>query len=137
MIEVNIGNALTGGALIGLASVIMLALLGRIAGVSGIMGGLITGSNDRVWRVTFLIGLVLGAVLWRTVSGPLPVQMQAQGLQLILAGLLVGYGTRLGSGCTSGHGVCGMARLSPRSITATLVFIGSGIVTVYLLRHIL
>ena len=139
MAEVNIINALSGGVLIGLASVFMLALLGRIAGVSGILGGLISGGNtgDRLWRVAFLLGLVAGAVICRMFLGPLPVQLQAESLQLIVAGLLVGFGTRLGSGCTSGHGVCGIARLSPRSLAATVTFISAGIITVYVMRHIL
>lgn len=139
MTEVNIINALSGGALIGLASVFMLALIGRIAGVSGVLGGLISGgrSGDRLWRVAFLLGLVAGAVICRMFLGPLPLQMQAEGLQLIGAGLLVGFGTRLGSGCTSGHGICGIARLSPRSLAATVTFIGAGIVTVYITRHVL
>ena len=139
MAEVNIINALSGGALIGLASVLMLALLGRIAGVSGILGGLISGgrSGDRLWRVAFLFGLVAGALIFRIFPGPLPLQLQAEGLQLIVAGLLVGFGTRLGSGCTSGHGICGIARLSPRSLAATVTFISAGIITVYITRHIL
>lgn len=139
MTEVNIINALSGGALIGVASVFMLALIGRIAGVSGVLGGLISGgrSGDRLWRVAFLLGLVAGAVICRMFLGPLPLQMQAEGLQLIGAGLLVGFGTRLGSGCTSGHGICGIARLSPRSLAATVTFIGAGIVTVYITRHVL
>ena len=139
MTEINLINALSGGALIGLASVFMLALLGRIAGVSGILGGLISGgrSGDRLWRVAFLLGLVAGALLLRIFLGPLPLQLQAEGLQLIVAGLLVGFGTRLGSGCTSGHGVCGIARLSLRSLAATVTFIGAGIITVYVTRHLL
>jgi uncharacterized membrane protein YedE/YeeE len=140
MAEVNIINSLSGGGMIGLASVLMLVLLGRIAGISGILGGLVIGggrSGDRLWRAAFLLGLVAGAVIFRIVSGPLPVQMQAHGLQLIGAGLLVGFGTRLGSGCTSGHGVCGMARLSVRSLAATATFIVAAMITVYLTRHIL
>ena len=139
MTEINIINALSGGALIGLASVFMLALIGRIAGISGILGGLISGgrSGDRLWRVAFLFGLVAGALIFRIFLGPLPLQLQAEGLQLIVAGLLVGFGTRLGSGCTSGHGVCGIARLSPRSLAATVTFIGAGIITVYVTRHLL
>ena len=138
MAEVNIIRALSGGGLIGVASVLLLALAGRIAGISGILGGLVIGSiaGDRLWRFAFLIGLVIGAVICGLVLGPLTVQLQAEGWQLLLAGLLVGFGTRLGSGCTSGHGVCGIARLSPRSITATLIFISTGMVTVYLVRHI-
>ena len=139
MTEINIIGALSGGGLIGLASVLMLALTGRIAGISGILGGLITGSmsSDRLWRIAFLLGLVIGAVIFRIAFGPLPVQLQAEGTQLIMAGLLVGFGTRLGSGCTSGHGVCGIARLSPRSLAATVTFISAGIVTVYITWHVL
>ena len=139
MTEVNIINALSGGALIGVASVFMLVLIGRIAGISGVLGGLISGgrSGDRLWRVAFLLGLVAGAMIYRIFFSPLPLQLQAEGLPLIVAGLLVGFGTRLGSGCTSGHGVCGIARLSPRSLAATVTFISAGIVTVYIMRHIL
>lgn len=139
MTEINIINALSGGALIGLASVVMLVLLGRIAGISGILGGLISGgrSGDRLWRIAFLLGLAAGAVICRMFLGPLPVQLQAENLQLIVAGLLVGFGTRLGSGCTSGHGICGIARLSPRSLAATVTFISAGIITVYVTRHML
>jgi uncharacterized membrane protein YedE/YeeE len=139
MAEIHIISALSGGALIGLASVILLGLTGRIAGVSGILGGLITGGKpgDRSWRIAFIVGLVAGAVLCRILLGPLPVHMQAEGTQLIVAGLLVGFGTRLGSGCTSGHGVCGLARLSPRSLAATLTFMVAAILTVYITRHLL
>lgn len=137
MTEINVFNAVAGGMLIGLASVILMALSGRIAGVSGILGGLVTGAADRSWRIAFIGGLIGGGFLFRLLTGALPVQLEAQGWQLISAGLLVGFGTRLGSGCTSGHGVCGIARLSPRSIFATLVFIGCGMLTVYLMRHIL
>ena len=139
MAEVNILNSLSGGMMIGLASVLMLALMGRIAGISGILGGLVVSSGrsgDRLWSVAFLLGLVAGAVLCRIFFGPLPVQMQAQGLQLIGAGLLVGFGTRLGSGCTSGHGVCGLARFSLRSLAATVTFIGAAMITVYISRHL-
>ena len=117
----------------------MLVLLGRLAGVSGILGGLMirSVSGDQLWRIVFLLGLVLGAVVYRVTVGQLPVQFQAEGTQLIMAGLLVGFGTRLGSGCTSGHGVCGIARLSPRSLTATVIFIVTGMLTVYITRHIL
>jgi len=140
MAEVNIINSLSGGGMIGLASVLMLALLGRIAGISGILGGLVINggrSGDRLWRIAFLLGLVTGAIIYRISFGPLPVHLQAQGLQLIVAGLLVGFGTRLGSGCTSGHGVCGVARLSPRSFAATITFIITAVITVYITRHIL
>ena len=139
MTEVHITNALSGGVLIGVASVFMLVLIGRIAGISGVLGGLISGgrSGDRLWRFAFLLGLVAGAVIYRIFFGTLPLQLQAEGLPLIVAGLLVGFGTRLGSGCTSGHGVCGIARLSPRSLTATITFMGTGIMTVYIMRHVL
>jgi len=139
MTNVHTINALSGGALIGLASVFMLALIGRIAGVSGILGGLISDSRsgDHLWRIAFILGLVAGALICRIFLGPLPVQLQAEGLQLIVAGLLVGFGTRLGSGCTSGHGVCGIARLSLRSLAATVTFMGAAMVTVYVTRHLL
>ena len=137
MIEPNTLGGLIGGALIGLAAVLLLALNGRIAGISGILGGLITstGRGDRFWRCAFIFGLLAGAGLYALTSG-LPLQLQARGPTLLVAGLLVGVGTRLGSGCTSGHGVCGLARRSPRSLRATIVFMVAAALTVFLTRHI-
>jgi uncharacterized membrane protein YedE/YeeE len=132
-------SALLGGALIGLSAVLLLWFNGRIAGVSSIMSGLITTSGaNRNWRICFLAGLMLGAAIWQII---LPASFSLRqnyplGL-IVLGGFLVGFGTRLGSGCTSGHGICGIAMLSPRSMAATMVFMLSGMLTVYLLRHIL
>jgi len=137
MTEPNTLGGLIGGALIGLAAVLLLALNGRIAGISGILGGLITstGRGDRFWRCAFIFGLLAGAGLYALTSG-LPLQLQARGPTLLVAGLLVGVGTRLGSGCTSGHGVCGLARRSPRSVQATMVFMVAAALTVFLTHHI-
>ncbi len=139
MTEANIIGGLSGGALIGLASVLLLLLIGRIAGISGIFGGaLIFKTTEYVpWRVAFIAGLILGAVIYRALWGPLPIQMQAQGVMLVIAGVLVGIGTRVGSGCTSGHGVCGLARRSKRSLAATLTFMAVAMLTVYLVRHVI
>jgi uncharacterized membrane protein YedE/YeeE len=131
-------SALLGGALIGLAASVFVLLNGRIAGISGILGGLLTPARGDVgWRLAFLAGLV-GAPLAYLLVAPLPaVQVDAGNASLIVAGLLVGVGTRYGSGCTSGHGVCGLSRLSLRSLVATLLFMGAGIATVFVLRHVI
>jgi len=131
--------ALLGGALIGLAASVMLLGNGRIAGVSGLVGGLITkGTTDRAERLLFVLGLLGGGALLyvlRPQSFPaansIPVGLAA------LAGLVVGFGTRLGNGCTSGHGVCGLSRLSGRSLAATMTFMVTGALTVYVVRHLL
>lgn len=138
MIEPNVAGGLIGGALIGIASVLMLLLLGRITGISGILTGVITWNkaDGLSWRAAFIGGLILGAALYRMLIGPLPLEMQAQGPMLVAAGLLVGIGTRLGSGCTSGHGVCGIARRSPRSLMSTLTFMVVAVITVYITRHL-
>jgi hypothetical protein len=138
MTEPNTLGGVIGGALIGLAAVLLLALNGRIAGISGILGGLITstGRGDRFWRCAFIFGLLAGAGLYALTCGGLPLELQAHGSTLLVAGLLVGVGTRLGSGCTSGHGVCGLARRSPRSLLATMIFIVAAALTVFLTRHI-
>ncbi len=131
-------SALLGGGLIGLSAVLLLYFNGRIAGISSIMSGLATttGSN-RLWRISFLLGLMLGAAFWQAVSADQPVFRQHYpNLLIICGGFLVGFGTRLGSGCTSGHGICGLALLSRRSIFATLTFMLSGFLTVFLLRHV-
>lgn len=139
MMESNLIGGLIGGGLIGLASLLLLAVNGRIAGISGIIGGLVTGSapGDRLWRLAFVAGLIAGAGAYGLVRGGLPLHFQAQGVLVIIAGLLVGFGTRLGSGCTSGHGVCGLARRSRRSLVATATFISVAVVTVFLTRHVL
>jgi uncharacterized membrane protein YedE/YeeE len=127
---------LIGGLMIGVAAAIMLLGLGRIAGVSGLAAravGLTQGGAPRSVAIAFIIGLPLGALVVALLSGGVPASYPAPGL-LIIAGLIVGYGTRLGSGCTSGHGVCGVSRLSRRSLTATALFMGSGFATVAILR---
>ncbi|WP_018412761.1 YeeE/YedE family protein [Methyloversatilis thermotolerans] len=131
-------SALAGGALIGLSAALLILGAGRIAGISGILGGLfVPRSPDTRWRLAFLIGLIAAPVLWGLFL-PLPAVPPVAGTEVIvLAGLLVGVGTRYGSGCTSGHGVCGLSRLSPRSLAATLVFMGAGFATVYAVRHLL
>ena len=130
--------ATAGGLLIGLATAMFLLGTGRIAGISGIVGGLLSPTRGDVsWRVLFVCGLLLAPWVWR-VAMPLPdITIAANVPVVVVAGLLVGYGTRLGSGCTSGHGVCGIARRSPRSIVATGVFMAAGFVTVALVRHVL
>lgn len=124
---------LAGGLLIGFAAAAIFLVQGRIAGISGILGGALLRrqAGDVAWRWAFVGGLVLAGLF----LSPTPVPAVADKAHLLLAGLLVGIGTRMGSGCTSGHGVCGMARLSPRSIVATLTFMASGFLTVFLLRH--
>lgn len=131
-------SALVGGALIGLAASALYAATGRIAGVSGIAGGLLrAGGYDRAWRVLFLAGLVVGAGATGIVAGTPVLRINASWPVLVIAGLLVGYGTQLSRGCTSGHGVCGIARFSPRSIAATAVFMVAAAVTVFIVRHVL
>lgn len=131
-------SALIGGAMIGLAATLLLALLGRIAGISGIVNGAIEQAGDRGWRIAFLAGLIVGASAWFAFGHGIPAPRSGFPLTwLIVAGLLVGAGTRLGSGCTSGHGVCGLARLSPRSLAAVVVFMGMGAVSVFVLRHLI
>jgi len=130
--------ALAGGMLIGLAAAAFVLLNGRIAGISGILGGLLRPARgDVAWRVAFLAGLA-GAPLAYGLFAALPVARIDAGVPaLAAAGLLVGLGTRYGAGCTSGHGVCGLSRLSPRSLVATLSFMAAGFVTVYVIRHLL
>ncbi len=131
-------TALAGGALIGLAASLLILLNGRIAGISGILGGLLRPAPGEIaWRAAFLIGLVASPWLY-ALAAPLPaVRIEAPEGLLIAAGLLVGLGTRYGAGCTSGHGVCGLSRLSPRSLAATLGFMAAGFATVYVLRHLI
>lgn len=130
-------RALGGGVLIGLSASAMILFPGRIAGVSGILGGLMRPRpGDAAWRVAFVLGLLLAplaASLWRA---PSPPGLSTNILLLATAGALVGFGARLGSGCTSGHGVCGLARLSPRSLAATATFMGAAFVTAFLARHV-
>lgn len=131
-------TALAGGAVIGLAAAMFVLLNGRIAGISGILGGLLQfPKGDMAWRVAFLVGL-LAAPLVYGLFAPLPeVRVDAGTATLLAAGLLVGLGTRYGSGCTSGHGVCGLSRLSPRSLVATAAFMSAGFITVFVVRHLL
>ncbi|MFT0546238.1 YeeE/YedE family protein [Allopusillimonas ginsengisoli] len=131
-------SSLAGGLLIGLATAIFLLFNGRIAGISGIVGGLLRPANgDVAWRIAFIAGIVLAPFAFR-LAAPLPaVQIDADTMTLIAAGLLVGLGTRFGAGCTSGHGVCGISRRSPRSIVATACFMLAGFATVYAVRHLL
>jgi len=129
--------SLAGGLLIGAASLGLLALSGRVAGVSGIIGGLLPPQRgDLDWRLAYFSGLLGGGLLWNAWFG-LPTAMPASRPTLIVGGLLVGFGTRLGNGCTSGHGVCGLGRGSPRSLAAVLTFMGVAFLTVFLTRHIL
>ncbi len=130
-------SALLGGALIGLASVLLMILTGRIAGISGILGGcLALATGDKVWRFAFIIGLILAPVASGLLGYPLPTpQMPASWVMIAIAGLMVGFGTRLGGGCTSGHSVCGIARLSARSIVATVIFMATAIIVVAIMRH--
>ena len=132
-------SGLIGGLLIGLAATLLLLLNGRLSGISGIVGGMLAPkSSDAGWRVAFVAGLLLGASIYMLATGDaVAVRMQASVPVLVVAGLLVGFGTQLGSGCTSGHGVCGIARLSKRSIVATVVFMGVAVLVVFLTRHVL
>jgi uncharacterized protein len=128
--------SLGGGALIGLAAAMLVLLSGRIAGISGIVGGLIAlRRGDIAWRLAFIGGLLVAPIAM--IFHPMNARIDAGLGTLILAGLLVGLGTRYGSGCTSGHGVCGLSRLSPRSLVATGAFMAAGIATVFVTRHIL
>jgi uncharacterized protein len=130
-------TALAGGALIGLAAAMLVLFNGRIAGISGVLGGLLKpAKGDVAWRVAFVLGLVGAPVIYGLFAALPLLKIDAQFAALIAAGLLVGIGTRYGSGCTSGHGVCGLARLSPRSAVATAVFMAAGFATVFVLRHV-
>lgn len=129
-------SALIGGGLIGLAAVILMAANGRIAGISGIVSGALAGENsERIWRAVFVGGLIVSPFVWTAFGGQAPKVEGMPGWPAILiGGLMVGVGTGIGSGCTSGHGVCGISRLSPRSIVATLIFMGAGMAVVALIR---
>ncbi len=130
-------SAAIGGALIGLAAVLLTLFTGRIAGVSGIFGGCLSfDAGDKGWRIAFIAGLILAPLAGGLVGFALPLpEMPASWIVIVAAGLLVGFGTRLGGGCTSGHGVCGIARLSPRSIVATTIFMATAVVVVAVTRH--
>ena len=128
--------ALAGGALIGLAAALFVLFNGRIAGISGLLGSLLVrGGEGRGEKALFLLGVLLAPLLWQVFAALPAIEFQGGWLSLLLAGLLMGVGTRYGAGCTSGHGVCGISRLSPRSLVATLAFMASGFATVYVLRH--
>ncbi|MGJ7566740.1 YeeE/YedE family protein [Variovorax sp. GB1R11] len=130
--------ALAGGVLIGIAAAMFALLNGRIAGISGVLGGLLRpAKGDRAWRIAFVLGLVGAPALYLLAAALPKPQIDAGYGALILAGLLVGIGTRYGSGCTSGHGVCGLSRMSPRSLVATAAFMGAGFATVFITRHLL
>jgi uncharacterized protein len=129
-------SALIGGALIGLASVLLMVFTGRIAGISGISAGLLTMGGDKGWRLAFIAGLIAAPLLGALVGHPLPPpDMPASWFVVVIAGLLVGFGVRLAGGCTSGHGICGIARFSLRSVVATVVFVTTAIVVVQVVRH--
>jgi uncharacterized membrane protein YedE/YeeE len=130
-------TSLAGGLMLGLAAVMLLLFNGRIAGISGIVAGLLKpSSNDVAWRVVFLAGVILTPLVY-SLFAPLPgVRVEASMPVIVIAGLLVGLGTRYGSGCTSGHGICGLSRRSPRSMVATLAFMLAGFMTVFITRHV-
>ncbi len=129
--------SLAGGVFIGLSAVLVMALFGRVAGIVGITAGAIT-QDDRAWRIAFIFGLIAAPLLWLVATGDFPAQTVSENLPgMAIAGLLVGIGTALGSGCTSGHGVCGLARLSTRSLAAVLTFMAFAALTVFILRHVI
>jgi uncharacterized membrane protein YedE/YeeE len=130
--------SLAGGLILGLASAAFILLNGRVLGISGILGGLFKpAKGDMGWRLAFVAGLLVAPTVWALFAAPVVPRIEAGWPLLILAGLLVGWGTRYGSGCTSGHGVCGLSRLSPRSLVATASFMGAGFATVAIVRHLL
>ncbi len=131
-------SALIGGAIIGIAATLFILVNGRIAGISGIVGGLMRASvDDAKWRIAFIVGMLAAPLLWFLFAAAPKIVIDAGYPMLVVAGLAVGIGTRLGSGCTSGHGVCGLSRLSPRSLVATLAFMAAGFATVFVTRHLL
>ena len=131
-------SSLAGGALIGLATAIFVLFNGRIAGISGVLAGLLKPTRgDVAWRAAFVVGLLAAPLIYVLMVDAPTLQIDAGFGAIAVAGLLVGIGTRYGSGCTSGHGVCGLSRLSPRSLAATVAFMGAGFVTVFVIRHLL
>ena len=129
--------SLSGGILLGISAAAFVLLNGRILGISGILGGLLSPRiGDLGWRVAFVAGMLAAPFVYSAMVGPVAARIDAGWGAVIMAGLLVGIGTRFASGCTSGHGVCGLSRLSPRSLAATLAFMTAGFVTVFLLRHV-
>jgi len=138
MAEFNWITALAGGALIGLSATALLLLNGRIAGISGMVNGAITFAREAAWRWIFIVGLLLGAALYEYAIAPVPTPHSTFApVAMVIGGFLVGWGTRMGNGCTSGHGVCGLGRLSGRSLTAVITFLSVAIITVFMIRHIL
>jgi uncharacterized protein len=130
-------SSLVGGILIGLAAALFVLLNGRIAGISGVLGGLLAPARgDVLWRVAFVGGITAAPLIYSVLQAVPQVQIDADYAALVVAGLLVGVGTRYGAGCTSGHGVCGLSRLSLRSLAATATFMGAGFATVFVLRHV-
>lgn len=131
--------SLVGGMLIGLSAALLLLFDGKIAGISGIVGGILSpAKNDTLWRFVFVVGLLTGGLIFYQIAPQaFAIEISRSAGALALAGLLVGFGTRLGNGCTSGHGVCGISRISKRSILATLTFMATGILTVFVVNHIL
>jgi uncharacterized membrane protein YedE/YeeE len=130
-------SALVGGALIGLSAVLLMLATGRIAGISGIVGGLLgAGRTDAAWRLAFVLGLIAGAGIIGMAGIAPAIEIEASWPVVVAGGLLVGFGTRLGGGCTSGHGVCGIARLSRRSLLATVLFMAAGASVVFVVRHL-
>ena len=130
--------SLAGGILLGLASALFVLVNGRILGISGILGGLLKPkSGDVAWRVAFVLGLLVAPALYAALRGPWSVRIEAGWGTVVLAGLLVGVGSRVGNGCTSGHGICGLSRLSLRSLVNVLTFMVSGVITVFVLRHVI
>ncbi|WP_410498258.1 YeeE/YedE family protein [Chitinibacter sp. S2-10] len=146
LVQIDFANftplaSLLGGALIGLSAGLLILLSGRIAGIAGIIGGLFSGGSwakgDKSWRILFALGLLLAPALW-SLFAPLPaLTMVTSPVGLIIAGLLVGIGTRYANGCTSGHGICGLSRLSLRSLSAVISFMAAGFVTVFIIKHLL
>lgn len=134
-------SSLSGGIILGVASALFILINGRVMGISGILGGLLPPkAGDTFWRLAFLAGMFASPWLFKLLAPAelmTPPQIDADLVMLVIAGLLVGFGTRYGSGCTSGHGVCGLSRLSPRSLVATLSFMAAGFLTVYVVRHLI
>jgi uncharacterized protein len=131
-------TSLSGGILIGIAAGLLILASGKILGVSGIVGGLFRSPlGDAGWRLLFILGLFLAALAWRSLAALPAPRIDSNAAVLAIAGLLVGFGTRLGSGCTSGHGICGLSRRSPRSLVATAIFMLAGFATVFIARHVI
>lgn len=138
MVEFDWPTALIGGVLIGISATLLLTINGRIAGISGILNGAISFNAAEVWRWGFIIGMVLGGSVYEygLASQPTPLSTPIP-WAMVLGGFLVGFGTRLGNGCTSGHGVCGLGRLSPRSLVAVITFLVTAMITVFIVRHVI